>query len=51
MYKRVKFNKNKSSVRCIDQLILETVHDITEIRRIKIDYLYFVFDLHMIAQG
>ena len=33
MYKLIEYNKNKSLVRCIDWLKVETVHDITEISK------------------
>ena len=31
MYKQVEFNKVESLFQCIDQLMIETLHDITEI--------------------
>ena len=37
-YKRIECEKNKCLVQCIHQLMIKTVHDITEILKDQIEY-------------
>ena len=48
-YKLIEFNNNKRLVRCIDQLMIETLCDITEILKDKIEYLHFALNVCMIV--
>ena len=48
-YKWIECKKNKSLVRCIDWLSIETVHEITEILKDQTILLKFVVDLRLIA--